>query len=235
MKLQPETKQKQMKIFKKIMAGLFALFLIAVAWIGYHMFFSSKSHVGIDVSHHNKLSARNWNKLEGQGISFVYIKVSEGDNYRDPKAKSNSIAASDHKMLIGTYHFFRDNVNSEKQYRNYLSARARCSWSLLPVIDYERDGFHTNVSERSRQETLKNLYLKLEKHDGQAPIIYCSIIEYFKLLRILPKAKFWLGDPNFGFGTIQQKKKNLGMAELDFDYANLADIMFASSNENQGR
>ena len=107
--------------------------------------------------------------------------------------------------------------------------------SCLPVIDYERDGFHANVSERNRQVTLKNLYLKLEKHDGQAPIIYCSIIEYFNLLRILPKAKFCVGDPNFGFGTIQQEKKNFGMAELDFDYANLADIMFASCNENQGR
>lgn len=217
------------------MAILLVLFLIGVGWIGYHMVFSSKSHVGIDVSHHNKLSARDWDKLKEQGISFVYIKVSEGDNYRDQKAKSSSIAASDHKMLIDTYHFFRDNVNSEKQYQNYLSARANCSWSLLPVIDYERDGFHDNVSERSRQATLKNLYHKLEKHDGQAPIIYCSIIEYFKLLRIFPKAKFWVGDPNFGFGTIQQERKDFGTAQLDFDYANLPDIMFASNNDEQGQ
>lgn len=219
-----------MKRSKKIMIGLLALVAVDTIAITYRMVSSSKSHIGIDVSHHNHLSGSDWDKLKEKGVSFVYIKVSEGGHYQDPQAEHNSVMAASRMMLIGTYHFFLDNVKSEKQLHNFLAARGRCSWNLMPVIDYEADGFHPSVSEHSRQATLIKLYHLLERHDGRAPIIYCSIFEYLKLKRTLPKAKFWVGDPNFGFGTIRQEKKAFGNDELDFDQANLKDIIFLPPN-----
>jgi GH25 family lysozyme M1 (1,4-beta-N-acetylmuramidase) len=65
-----------MKRSKKIMIGLLALVAVGTIAITYRMVSSSKSHIGIDVSHHNHLSSSDWDKLKEKGVSFVYILIS---------------------------------------------------------------------------------------------------------------------------------------------------------------
>lgn len=60
---------------------------------------------GIDISHHNVLN--DWNAIRNAGVSFVYIKISEGVGTPDSKAKTHAAAARNAGLQIGYYHFGR--------------------------------------------------------------------------------------------------------------------------------
>ena len=61
--------------------------------------------LGIDVSHHN--ANPDWNAFKNAGVSFVFIKISEGVGTRDQKAKENANNARAKGLKIGYYHFCR--------------------------------------------------------------------------------------------------------------------------------
>jgi lysozyme len=59
--------------------------------------------VGIDISHHNNLP--DWGAIKNAGVSFTYIKLSEGVGTPDEKAKEHAMIASQNGYKIGFYHF----------------------------------------------------------------------------------------------------------------------------------
>jgi lysozyme len=61
--------------------------------------------IGIDISHHNELP--DWNALRVAGVSFAYIKTSEGVGTPDLKAKELAQKAKQYQFRIGYYHFCR--------------------------------------------------------------------------------------------------------------------------------
>jgi GH25 family lysozyme M1 (1,4-beta-N-acetylmuramidase) len=63
----------------------------------------SEYRVGVDISHHNSLP--DWAALKTAGVSFVYLKTSEGVGTPDPKAKPNTETAKRLGFKIGYYHF----------------------------------------------------------------------------------------------------------------------------------
>lgn len=42
---------------------------------------------GIDISHHQ--GKIDWNKVKGEGFNFVFIKATEGGNFKDPEFDRN--------------------------------------------------------------------------------------------------------------------------------------------------
>jgi lysozyme len=58
---------------------------------------------GIDISHHNTIT--DWPAIAADGVRFVYIKLSEGVGYVDPKCGQHAHDAAVNGMRIGYYHF----------------------------------------------------------------------------------------------------------------------------------
>jgi GH25 family lysozyme M1 (1,4-beta-N-acetylmuramidase) len=68
--------------------------------------------LGIDISHHNELL--DWAAIKTSGVSFVFIKISEGVGTPDNKAKEHANNAIKFGLRIGYYHFCRpDKRNGE--------------------------------------------------------------------------------------------------------------------------
>ena len=57
---------------------------------------------GFDISHHQ--DDINWKKYP-QKFQFVYLKATEGGDYKDPKFQENWLKAREHGFHVGAYHF----------------------------------------------------------------------------------------------------------------------------------
>ncbi|WKL00296.1 GH25 family lysozyme [Paenibacillus amylolyticus] len=66
---------------------------------------SSGNTQGIDVSRYQ--GNIDWAKVKASGMTFVFIKATEGQTYTDPNYQKNVTSALAAGMLVGTYHFFR--------------------------------------------------------------------------------------------------------------------------------
>lgn len=129
------------------------------------------NHVhGFDFSHHQ--GDINWDDLATDPKSgYVYLKATEGANFVDSKYKYNFAEAKRVGLRVGSYHFFRPNVNGEVQYRNFINNIDYTRQDLLPIIDVE---IHP-----SRNMSLAIFYKRLDillelvtKKMGSRPIIY---------------------------------------------------------------
>lgn len=65
---------------------------------------SSGNTQGIDVSRYQ--GNIDWAKVKASGMTFVFIKATEGQTYTDPNFQTNVTGALAAGMLVGTYHFF---------------------------------------------------------------------------------------------------------------------------------
>lgn len=103
------------------------------------------------------------------------------------------------------------------------------SLSLLPCIDYEKDGFGKE-SEVSRIQNLIKLNELFSERAGVYPIIYCNVVEYIKLKTLLPHNEFWIESksPDFGIGVMKQIVRKVNGKEIDFNYcSNINNIIFS--------
>lgn len=60
---------------------------------------------GIDVSHYQ--GDIDWKKVAGSGITFAFVKATEGETYKDPTFMRNAEGAADAGLLAGAYHFLK--------------------------------------------------------------------------------------------------------------------------------
>lgn len=93
---------------------------------------------GIDVSHHQ--GAIDWHAVAADDVSFVYVKVSEGGDYRDPRYRQNLAGADAAGIPAGAYHYFTFCRSGADQAANYLSAIAGETVALPPAMDLELRG-----------------------------------------------------------------------------------------------
>lgn len=150
---------------------------------------------GIDISKYN--GTINWDKLASEGqinkkpISFVYIKATEGKNLRDRKYKSNWLNAKKKGMLRGAYHFYRPEINSEQQFKNFKETVKLELGDLPPVLDIEVRG---KLSFKRYTQGILNLLKLMENQYGIKPIIYAPVSLYGSLVQNaeLKKYPLWL-------------------------------------------
>lgn len=124
--------------------------------------FGSKPHVeldrtvypvrGIDLSAHNGVP--DFDSIAASGIDFVYLKASEGADYRDPAFTRNYLAARRAGLNVGAYHFFRFESDGPRQAENFLGAIKGCELQLPAAIDIEEWG---NPAENATEIILERL------------------------------------------------------------------------------
>ncbi|KAI0057910.1 N,O-diacetylmuramidase [Artomyces pyxidatus] len=73
---------------------------------------------GIDVSHFQ--GSVDWSTVAANGVSFTYIKATEGTTFEDPEFSANYDGAADAGLIRGAYHFAHPDESSGATQANYF-------------------------------------------------------------------------------------------------------------------
>ena len=128
---------------------------------------------GIDVSHHQ--GTIDWDAVKGTEkqeypIRFVFMKATEGGDYKDRRFDENFRQAKEAGLIRGAYHFYNPNTDPIRQADFFISQVKLQKGDLAPVLDIERKP--KDVAQM--QADLKKFLQRLEQHYGVKPIIYTS-------------------------------------------------------------
>lgn len=124
---------------------------------------------GIDVSHYQ--SDIRWDEVSQQGISFVFVKATEGREFNDSLFSRNWEAIRAVGIKRGAYHFFRGFVPAEEQAKNFIRCVEMEPGDLPPVLDVETlDG----LSKPEFLARMQTWLFMVEIAYGIKPIIYTN-------------------------------------------------------------
>lgn len=133
---------------------------------------SYKVH-GIDVSHHQgdiDWKAVKATEKQEYPIRFVFMKATEGGDYKDRRFAENFRKAGEVGLIRGAYHFYNPHTDPIRQADFFISQVKLQKGDLAPVLDIERKPFDKSLL----QADLKKFLNRLEQHYGVKPIIYTS-------------------------------------------------------------
>jgi lysozyme len=93
---------------------------------------------GIDVSAHQ--DAIDWGRVARDGITFAYIKATEGGDFIDDRFDENWLGADEAGLDRGAYHFFTLCTPGADQARHFLDTAPPDREALPPAVDLELAG-----------------------------------------------------------------------------------------------
>lgn len=133
---------------------------------------------GIDVSRHQKNI--DWENVANSfdkniGISFAFIKATEGRTVSDDYFNYNWKQCKKHNILRGAYHFFRPHLTAEEQANHFFRTVTIDKEDLPPVLDIEVRG---SGSPTTLKRKVKRWLVLAEKQYGVTPIIYTNFSFY---------------------------------------------------------
>ena len=129
---------------------------------------------GIDVSWYQKKI--DWNTTaRDKGVTFVYVKATEGGKLQDGNYRYNLENARKHGIKVGSYHFLRPETPVKQQFDNFKARVKKHEQDLIPVIDIE-DVPELGVYWKPQQarDYLSDFAELVQKHYGCRPMIYTS-------------------------------------------------------------
>ena len=129
---------------------------------------------GVDVS--SWQGEIDWPTLAGQGLSFAFIKATEGSGFTDPRFSYNWEEARKTALRVGAYHFFSYDSPGKTQADNFIAAVPREPGALPPVVDVEFYGDKPADPPAAADvhPQLDALLRRLEAHYGVRPILYAT-------------------------------------------------------------
>ncbi|MFZ5643101.1 MAG: glycoside hydrolase family 25 protein [Bacillota bacterium] len=128
---------------------------------------------GIDVSHWQ--GNIKWSLVKNDGISFAFIKATEGVDYLDPKFSVNLKEAKKEGILVGAYHFctpssVEDALCEASHFINVIIKHGGFNiLDLPPVIDIEKDA---GLNREQISEIVHAWTNKVKEESGIPPAIY---------------------------------------------------------------
>ncbi|MDD7973397.1 GH25 family lysozyme [Roseinatronobacter alkalisoli] len=150
---------------------------------------------GIDVSRWQ--GDIDWLTVRKAGISFAFIKATEGGDHIDPAFKDNWQGAARAGIPRGAYHFYFFCRPAEEQARWFIQNVPRYSSDLPHVLDLEWNHQSRTCPYRPgpavvQAEAAKFLDI-LTAYYGQRPVIYTTV-DFYRETGIgnLPGTEFWL-------------------------------------------
>ncbi len=131
---------------------------------------------GIDVSHWQ--GTINWTKVDNAGVTFAFMKATEGTSYTDPKLATNWAATKQAGIYRGAYHFARPSTaagSAAAQARYFVSKVGATSFkspgTLPPVLDLEATG---GLGPSALRSWVSSWLTTTEQLTGRTPILYFS-------------------------------------------------------------
>mgnify|MGYP005837697215 CR=1 FL=1 len=149
---------------------------------------------GIDISNHQ--GKIDWKKLKKENFKFVYIKATEGKDYKDQFFNENWKHAQEIGLHRGAYHFFTFGSTGQEQAKNFVESVPPEKGCLPPVIDLEFGGNSKKVPERDKLRKELNDFIKVIQYTyKQDPIIYVTYDAYNSYLEgDYQDKKIWIRD-----------------------------------------
>lgn len=128
---------------------------------------------GIDASAHQ--GRIDWAAVAGDGISFAYLKATEGGDFVDQRFAANWRGAGDAGLDRGAYHFFTLCRPGAEQAAHFLAVAPPDPAAMTPAVDLELNG---NCADRpSRNEFGAELTVFLDRVErawGRRAVIYTN-------------------------------------------------------------
>lgn len=158
-----------------LVALLFICVTLALALAGlfaYNKYITTPPYVseerfpirGIDVSAHNGMM--NLDAAAQSGIEFIFIKATEGADFRDSNFALNYLKAGHAGMKRGAYHFFRFDKDGVSQGVNLSRVIAGRPLELGVAIDVEDHGNPAGIPQDTIAQRLQDMvdFLILKGH-----------------------------------------------------------------------
>lgn len=168
------------KTYKWIL-GFSLLFVLAMLFIIYRFFAvpagieidkSRYPVTGIDVSAHT--GKINFKQVKEQGVDFVFIKATEGEDFVDKNFELNYKNARKASIPVGVYHFFRFNKSGKEQARNFLKQIAGKRFELSLVLDVEEWGNPKSAKREYVVAEIRNFIEEVERQRKGQVMIYTN-------------------------------------------------------------
>ncbi|KAK7678321.1 hypothetical protein QCA50_018669 [Cerrena zonata] len=133
---------------------------------------------GIDVSHYQ--GNVNFKTVKANGLSFAYIKATEGTTFIDPNFSNNYIAATNAGLIRGGYHFAHPDTSSGATQAKYFLAHGG-GWTsdgiTLPGaldIEYGPTSECYGLSASAMVSWIKDFSNTYHSSVGVYPVIYTT-------------------------------------------------------------
>jgi lysozyme len=160
---------------KLFTAILISFIVICLFWFGYLRFnYPDRERFpvrGIDISHHQ--GKIDWVALKNEKLSFVYIKATEGADFKDQSFKANWQSASKNNMTRGAYHFFSFCKTGKDQAQNFIHTVNLQKGDLPPAVDLEF------IGNCSRRLSKTKLLAELADYDNEILKVYGVLPIYY--------------------------------------------------------
>jgi lysozyme len=128
---------------------------------------------GLDVSHHQ--GEIGWQEIPKHDYAFVYIKATEGGDWRDLKFAENWKQARANGFKTGAYHFYTLCRPPLEQAENYIAAVPLEPDALPPAVDLEFGGNCGKRPARTEFEAgLEQFIAALKERYRQEPVLYAT-------------------------------------------------------------
>lgn len=170
-----------------LLGTLFTIGLHGVRWAFYQGYirFNYPSPAkypvrGIDVSHHQ--GAIDWDRLDKKDIQFIFIKATEGGNFKDTLFQKNWRKAKQLNIPMSVYHFFTFCTAGKEQANHFIKSVPKEILSLPPAIDLEFTG-NCKVGRRTQLvDEIAQYIAMVEQYYQQKVIIYTTPTFYQRYL-----------------------------------------------------
>lgn len=142
-------------------------------WTGGHPY-NHQVH-GIDISRWQ--GDIDWAQVRGSGVSFVFIKATEGADHADPAFPRYWAETAAARIPRGAYHYFYFCRSGVEQAQWFIRNVPRERNALPPVVDLEWTASKTCPRRPPSDEVLREAKIFkdiLHKYYGQRPIIYTT-------------------------------------------------------------
>jgi lysozyme len=183
-----------------LVIGLCTLHYYGYIW--YNSVFTIGYEVrGLDVSHHQ--GKIDWEKVKEEGkFRFVYMKATEGKDFKDKRFAYNWEKAKENGFLTGAYHFFSMKSSGIEQASHFKKVVPVQSNSLPPVVDVEIATYHDKKKVR---DNLLSMMKELEATYQKKPILYVTYDTYHAYIEnSFEGYRIWIRDI-FKFPSLPKK------------------------------
>lgn len=139
----------------------------------------------------------DWPQVRASGVSFAWLKATEGGDRLDPGYAVNAAPARRAGVPVGAYHFYYFCRTAQEQAEWFIANVPRHAGDLPPVLDMEWN--HTSPTCRHRPDAarvhadIREFTAILARYYGTWPVIYTTPDFYaHNNLGALRGQEFWL-------------------------------------------
>lgn len=128
---------------------------------------------GLDSSHHQ--GEIKWSSINLEKFKFIYLKATEGEDFKDKKFLENYKEASDLDIIVGGYHFWSFCKTPEQQFKNIIATIPKKTGDLIPALDIESSyGCGVEINDIKVEKVINKINQMILSYYGKLPVIYTT-------------------------------------------------------------